>query len=484
MPEKVDTFPEATQATSAARGRRARTWRWLAVPVLVIVAAWLGDRAYRGATPVRKQADPNRASVLLIVIDTLRVDRLGCYGSDLRTTPRLDTFAAQAVRFEQAYAHAPWTLPSFASLLTSLSPPQHGAGGPMSALRGLRRGVRTVAECFRDAGYATASIVNVDYLGPAFGLTRGFEHVDFEAYPQNEQVRDAMRTTDAALKWLAEPSHRPFFLMVHYFDPHLVYAPPPEFRRRFALPQDQEEASWVFGTREQMFEYRKKRVAFDRVTIRRAEALYNGEVAYTDQQVGRLLDGLGELGLAKSTVVVITADHGEEFLDHGGFEHGHTLYNELVRVPLLLRYPGLERPIVVGSAVGHIDVAPTVCALAEVPPATGFAGRSLVPVIERRDDSELALVLAGNTWGAALRGWLAGGHKLIDRQPGAELYNIRQDPAETNDLSKAAPDLVRQLSAAMGAAFELFAAQVADEAPAPVLTPDEIDRLRSLGYVR
>jgi arylsulfatase A-like enzyme len=421
--------------------------------------------------------------VLLIVVDTLRADRLGIHGSELGLTPRVDALAAESRRFERAYAHAPWTLPSFASLFTSLYPPQHGAGGRVPDFRGLREPIRTVAECFRDAGYATAAVVNVDFLTEKFGTMQGFAHVDFEVHPNNVETRVAEKTTDAALAWLRQPRAGPFFLLVHYFDPHLVYAPPASYRAKFAAPQDREDASWVFGTRQQIVQYRQGMIRFDEPTIRRAEQLYNGEVAYTDHEVGRLLDAVGTMQLSDSTIVVFTSDHGEEFFDHGGFEHGHTLYEELVHVPLMIRYPGKVAAGSESDLVGLVDVAPTLCALAGVEGDPAFVGRDLLGSTESEQADERPIILQGNFWGPPHRGWIQGGHKLIVEPERRKLFDLRADPGEQRELSASEPELLRKTLEDMQLAFKAMAAHLPRESAPVELSEEERERLRVLGYL-
>ncbi len=455
---------------------------------LIAIAGLAGFALHLPGCSRKPEATPAQArrSVLLIIVDTVRADKLGCYGSQLGATPRIDELAATGVRFERAYSHAPWTLPACASILTSLYPPQHGAGGhlPVESLRKLPESVRTVAECFRDAGYATGAVVNVDFLTASFGMTQGFTDVDFEIYPNNVHVRPAAPTTDAALAWLMSQREQPFFLLVHYFDPHLVYAPPPEYRRRFAAPQDRDDSRWVFGTRPQIAGYRQGLIRFDEATIRRAERLYDGEVAYTDYEVGRLLGGLEQLGLADSTVIALTSDHGEEFWDHGGFEHGHTLYEELMRVPLIIRVGkgGKERSV--ESVVGHVDLTPTLCELAGVDPDPAFFGKSLVSLMDGETAEDRAVVFQGNFWGRPLQGWLQNGHKLIASATRPdELFNVVADPRETEDLSRVDPERVQQMTRDLGLAYERMLAHMRGEESPVELSPEELRRLQALGYM-
>ena len=392
-------------------------------------------------------------SVVLVVGDTLRADKLSCMGGPEGLTPYLDRIAAEGVRFEQARSHAPWTLPSTASLLTSLHPEEHGAGGRLGQFTQLDGEVRTVVRSFRDRGYRTHAIVNVLFLDPGlFGVTRDFESVDQQAFQTNVEVRAADATTRAALEWIdAHGDEGPFFLMVHYFDPHCVYAPPRAFRERWAEPADR-DGEWTFGTRPQMVAIRDGELSPAAATIRRAEALYNGEVAYLDAQIGRLDDGLAARGHRDGLVLAVTADHGEEFLDHGGFEHGHTLYDELVRVPLLLRAPGRLSPAVVDAPVRHIDLAPTLCELCDLPQPTQFVGRSLLPLIDGGAAAPRPTLSHGNMWARPQTSWTSEGWKLIVREGAApQLFHVADDPRELRDLAGAEPEQVARLAAELEA---------------------------------
>jgi arylsulfatase A-like enzyme len=475
--DQADT-PRRGRAAGVARGAARARRAALALALLV------GAGACGGSAPVEDGPRPN---VLMVLIDTLRADRLGCYGNPRGLSPALDALAKSGVVFEAASAHAPWTLPSTASLLTGRTPAEHGAGGHLGAFTRLGRGTPTVQGHFRRAGHATAAVVNVSFLGPDFGLARGFEHHDLESFESNREVRRADATTDAALVWLrahaATAPEQPFFLLAHYFDPHAVYDPPQPFRARFALEPDQGDDGLVFGTREHMIELRAGRLALDPEVVRRAAALYDAEVAFTDSELGRLLAGLDELGLAERTIVVATSDHGEEFLDHGGFEHGHTLYAELTHVPLIVRAPGLA-PGRVRAGVGLSDVAPTLCALAGLEPLEGASGRNLEPLLAGSGAGHPVLAL-GNFWGPPLASWRTDRMKLIRNAAGSgrgpELYRWRDDPSERRDLAAEHPEQVDALAA------ELAAAEVgpagAGEREAVELDDERRRELQSLGYL-
>jgi arylsulfatase A-like enzyme len=461
---------------------------------VVLAASVLGTGCRRRQEP---PPTPPSQNVLLILLDTVRVDRLGCYRSPLGLTPQIDRFASQAVRFERAFAHAPWTLPSVASLLTSRYPQQHGAGGRLGAFTRLSDEAVTVAEVFQRAGAATGAITNVFFLTQKFGTTQGFDTVDADASASNVTVRRAGPTTDAALEWIDGHRDKPFFLMVHYFDPHLAYDPPHPFRGRLADPQDRYATELLFGTVGDMIAFRRGHVTLSAEKIARLEKLYNGEVAYMDQEVGRLLVGMSERGLTDETIVVITADHGEEFLDHDGFEHGHAFYDELLRVPLLIRGPGFAQiksqvaaPYAgrtVGSTVRLIDIAPTLCELAGVQTDPSFAGHSLAPLLRGEQGADRPVLSQSAMWGPQGEAWLPGGMKLIRRRPAAGepsflLFDIRGDPGERVNLAASSPDLRRRLAEDLDRFKRSIAGQPTSGDVLP-LTPAEIERLRALGYV-
>lgn len=400
----------------------------------------------------------SRPNVLFVVVDTLRADRVAEFGQRAGLVPEITRFGEGAVRFTSCHSHAPWTLPSCAALLSGRHPAEHGAGGNLQAgMRALAEGVRTLPGVFGSAGYATHAIVNVAFLGADFQVTRDFDGLDAIHFASNVEVRRAEPTTDAALEWLDTRGEEPFFLFVHYFDPHAVYDPPQPFRRRFAKPQDQRDDSWVFGTREHMMALRAGQLVLGEDTLDRAEALYDGEVAYTDAAIGRLLDGLEARGLAEDTIVVITGDHGEEFGDHGGFEHGHTVYDELTHVPLLVRAPGVG-PRDVDQDVRHIDLAPTLCELANLSPDEGFIGQSLVPGLNGHPMSDRPVLAQGNMWGPALTSWRSGGWKLIRGGESPELYDLSEDPLEQHDLHGTGRPEEDQLGASLERALQGFQA--------------------------
>ena len=399
------------------------------------------------ATSGCQQEAQRRPNILWIVVDTMRADRLG---GDLDLTPYLDRFGQRGVVFERAYAQSPWTLPSIGSMMTSLHPKEHGAGGRLGRFQSVRAGVPTAPGVFAKAGYTTHAIVNVEFLKKKYGVTRDFEAVDVESYTNNKEVRNAARTTDAALEYMQrDRGDQPFFLLLHYFDMHAVYDPPQPFRRRYAAPPDREGGPnrTLFGTRDHLMALRAGQLELSPQWIDRAERLYNGEVAYTDAEIGRLLDQVEALGLGEDTLIVLCGDHGEEFLDHGGFEHGHTVYEELIHVPLIMAGPGAQAGGRVPQPVRMIDVLPTLCEWADVGGERSFVGQSLMPALRGEAVSARSVLAHGNMWGDPYTAWREGDYKLIVSGQGErELYRLDLDPLEQQDLVASEPERAEALA--------------------------------------
>ena len=425
-----------------------------------------------------------RHNVILILLDTLRADRLGAYGNPSGLTPELDAFAQDAVLFENAYAHAPWTLPSVASIFTAQTPLQHGAGGRLGAFAVLEEKAVTLAEVFQRSGAKTAAITNVLFLGPSFGAMQGFDDLDHAVPSDNKLTRVAESTTETALGWLDANRTRRFFLFVHYFDPHLTYDPPQPFREKFAAPEDKGRGRHLFGTVGEMVAFRRGQIHVADSQVERLEKLYNGDVAYMDQMLGKLFDGIEARGLLKDTIIVVTADHGEEFGEHKGFEHGHTLYDELLHVPLLIREPGPAGGLRVETAVRHIDLAPTLTDLAGID-APAFGGSSLAPLLRGEKEADRPVLSAGNMWGPSQTSWRSAGFKLF-RKPGgkpASLYDLESDPAEKTDLL----EREKARAAALDAELDLVLSALAGEersGAAPELSEVQRAQLRALGYLQ
>ncbi len=329
-------------------------------------------------------------SVVLISVDTLRADALGAYGG-LLPTPSFDRFAREGVLFEKAFAPAPATAPSHATLFTGQQVQRHGV---LRNGESLPEAATTLAEAFGAHGYATAGFVSSFVLDPRFGWGQGFAHFD-ATLPENSSTmgkqkpypgafwteqrfagfdRRATLTTEAAIEWM-EKAPEPFFLFVHYFDPHAPYAPPKTFGERSAALRFPLEGRAVAGLAPAQLE--------------RLVQLYHGEVLYVDDALAALLDAVARRSHDEA-LVVLTADHGEGLGQHGWLEHATQLYDEQIRVPLLVRWPGrVPAGRRIATPVELADVAPTLLELAGVASPAPCDGRSLAAAI--RDGAELPL---------------------------------------------------------------------------------------------
>ncbi|MGH7337617.1 MAG: sulfatase, partial [Myxococcota bacterium] len=398
------------------------------------------------APPAPPPADPPPAAVaqppniLVYLIDTLRADHLGCYGYPKPTSPAIDAFAERAVRFREARANASWTRPAVATILTGLYPITHQTQRTQDRLSD--RFV-TVAERLSAAGWQTAMVTTNANVARKFGFGQGFDHFDYFAERMRgpeTHVRSSVAQR-AALDWLdrRDPS-RPFFVFVHTADPHDPYTPAPEFRRRFAADVEDRR----IGSRTSMAQLESLPEAQASAQRRALISLYDGEVAQNDESFGKLLAELARRGLDRTTAVLLTSDHGEEFFEHGGWKHGQTLYEEQLRIPLVLSLPGGRGAgTVVADPVEQIDLAPTLLDLARLPIPRELPGRSLVPHVDGRSPARPGHVFYAwlETHGRALAAATRSDWKLIENRAARdplvkapfELYSLGSDAEERHD---------------------------------------------------
>jgi arylsulfatase A-like enzyme len=435
--------------------------------------------------PARDAAEEHERplNVLLISIDSLRADHLGSYGYGRQTSPALDALAARGVLFENAVSQAPWTLPSHASLFTSQYSPTHQTTDPS---RRLPAHLPTLASLLGEAGYSTHAVVGGTFMQAHFGLDSGFQIYDDElarvSHKQSHSEVTSPTTNAKAIEFL-DQVEGPFFLFVHYWDVHYDLIPPPPYDRRFDPDYAGDLSSEDF--------MRNPRIRADMPArdLEHLLALYDGEVAWVDQHVGELLAALEARGLARDTVVVLTADHGDEFFEHGEKGHQHSLYQELLHVPLIVRVPGLPARRV-SQAAELVDVLPTLLDLLELEPPAGLRGRSLRAlleggVLEPRPSFAATTKMQKDRSQPQKSGAVCvvdGQQKLIvfqDERYPPELYDLRLDPGETRNLAGSRPH--KRLSALVRRWIEDTPAT----APATHGGLDEQTRaeLRALGYL-
>ncbi len=390
--------------------------------------------------------------VALVIVDTLRQDALGCYGNDKAQSPHMDALAAEGARFDQAIATSGWTLPSVASMLTGTWPAMHKALGKVSRLTPITEDLPVAAEIFQQQGYTTLGFANAAFLSQLLGLDRGFDVFDHQ-HAYNWDIRRADATVDAALSAVSKRQGEKIFLLVHIFDAHLDYDPPDGYITPFV--GDRRTPDPPVSMKECM----DLRQGEDKTPPTQADidyllGLYDGEIAFVDRAIGRMIDGLKELERWDQTTLVLTSDHGEEFWDHGGFEHGHTLYDELVRVPLILRSPDAEliTAHTIERQVRPIDIMPTLYNMCGIQNFPSFIGESLLPDMLGQTPSRIPPAFSqGTLYGADKMSW---GHEgfnvIVDRaREGAdaiELYDLTLDPLQQNDISKERPKLTARLT--------------------------------------
>lgn len=430
-----------------------------------------------------------RPNLLLVIVDTQRADHLGLYGYERDTSPTLDALAREGVWFERAYVPAPWTKPSIASVLTGRYPREHGL---IRMRQRLPEEALTLAEILRSEGWSTAAVVSNLLIGHTFGFAQGFERFSEDEALGHGHISSPGVTRRAI--GLLDALPPPFFLLVHYFDPHYAYLPHESVD--FAAPS----AGRLSGD-ESMQHLRE--MGLDAEELGFLKDVYDEELRFTDDAIGRLLGAVADRGLLENTIVVATADHGEEFLDRGWIGHTRTLYDELIHSPLLIRLPQRMRtPELRGRSVSQpvslVALAPTLLELLGVPapPGAGFAHRSLVPLMQgHAEDPEPVYAevdfLASEENApedVRMRAIVDGRHKLIDDElkQRIELYDLEADPGERRNLASQQVDLARRLGRELDQGLggpgprPRYAPEVQFS---PEFMRDLSSKLKALGYV-
>ncbi|HEV7734094.1 MAG TPA: sulfatase [Candidatus Binatia bacterium] len=375
-------------------------------------------------------------NVVLVGIDTLRADHLGCYGYSRPTSPRIDGLAAEGTVFRTAISPSPWTLPAFASILTGVLPSRHRAGEGRGFLRTpLDDRTETLATHLRRAGWTTASFVSNGFAGVDVGLAQGMvEH--------RRAVGIARLAVDDAIAWLDGRAREPFFLFLHIIDPHEPYEPEPRDAEPFIDPAYAGPIGLAYsGTGGDV------QTPADR---RRVLDLYDGEVHYADRLLGEVLDALTASGVDDRTMVVVVSDHGEELFEHGALGHGRTLYDEVLRVPLVVRVPGGHPVGQVMQQVSTVDVMPTVLDAVGLTVPDGLDGESLLPFVRdpalvRASRPAFAEFLWSGPEEKAIR---SATEKLLltPSNGNTRLYDLEHDPGEQHDLSTTRGEQVAALT--------------------------------------
>ncbi|MBI3474814.1 MAG: sulfatase-like hydrolase/transferase [Acidobacteria bacterium] len=408
--------------------------------------------ALRVTAQTPEKSSPN---VVLITIDTLRADHLGCYGYQQIKTPNIDGLAAEGALFTRAFTTVPVTLPSHSAMLTGTYPMLSGMHD--FAANKLSSQQPTLATVLKQSGYATGAVIAAAVLDSRFGLNQGFDfyydHFDFSRLEEanlDEMERPGNLVADQALDWLNKNSQKKFFLWMHLYDPHFPYRPPEPYASEYASHP------------------------------------YDGEIAFADEQVGRLLRFLKDKGLYQNTVIVLSGDHGESLGEHGEKTHGFFIYNATMHVPLMIRLPGKSAAMKIDAPVSLVDLMPTVLSVvgAEIP--SQVQGRTLLPAIhgdkidrERSLYGESFLPRIHFNW-SELRGTENVKYHFIDA-PRPELYDLAKDPGEQHNLLPDKKAVGEEMRAKLAALIRDYSAgkEMAEKTP---LDPALMERLKSLGY--
>jgi arylsulfatase A-like enzyme/Flp pilus assembly protein TadD len=394
-------------------------------------------------------------NVVLVTIDTLRADRVGCYGNSAIQTPELDKLAGRGLVFENAIAQAPLTAPSHASMMTGVYPTAHkvrDTGGFV-----LSPSYETLAAILQNQGWDTAAFVGSSVLKKRFGFNRGFAVYDDEM-PKHDSgsaagdspERRAGEVVDRAIAWLQLQTSKPFFLWVHVYDPHLPYDPPSPFREKYK------------------------------------GSPYEGEIAYTDQQLGRLFHAL-EKKSPENTLTAVLSDHGESFSEHGEYSHGVFLYDSTLRIPFLLAGPGVPAGRRVKQQARTIDVLPTILDLMGGRIPQNVQGAPLTGTFRGTEDPAALSYLETmypklNMGWAELRGVRSNRWKYI-RAPKPELYDLTEDPAESRNVIESHQTEVEKFEAVLKSVSGIGANQASEKVETTSVDPHTIEQLRSLGYL-
>ncbi|HUJ95136.1 MAG TPA: sulfatase-like hydrolase/transferase [Terriglobales bacterium] len=400
-------------------------------------------------------ADPIAPDVVVITIDTLRADHLGCYGYKQIHTPNLDALAADGIRFERAYTPVPVTLPSHTVIFTGTYPTFSGmhdfSGNKLSPTQ------PTLASVLKNQGYATGAVIGSAVLDSRFGLNHGFDfyydHFDFSRL--DESNLDAMErpgnlVADQALAWLQQNYQKKFFLWMHLYDPHYPYRPPAPYSEQYK------------------------------------DHPYDGEIAFADEQVGRLIRFLKDKGLYRNTLIVLSGDHGESLGEHGEKTHGFFIYNATLHVPVIIHLPGPASAKTVSELASTADLMPTILHALNIAVPGQVQGRNLLPLIEaKREEGDTSLYAETFlprlhfNW-SELRGAETDRYHFIDA-PKPELYDLSKDPGETQNLYSQKPAVAQEMRAKLTALISQYG--VAEESAEKTgLDPALMERLKSLGY--
>ncbi len=434
-----------------------------------------------------KKTSVKKTNVIVISIDTLRADHVGCYGYERPTSPTLDNLASEGLLFEDVMSTSPWTLPAHGSLLTGLYPNRHGL---KSYNNPLPNSVVTLSEILSKHGFSTAAVVNSFYVSHRYGFNRGFD--DFIYVPGIANLRVTSKVGDEALKCLTKYSSKPFFIFLHYFDVHSDYCSMPWYEELFVRPYH----GIANGTTKQLMSFRRGEINLNQTDAMHLIDLYDAGIRQMDNEIARILSFLKSRKLLGKSLIVITSDHGEEFLDHGGVLHSQTQYQELLHVPIIMCGPGIPRSKRLKNIVSLVDVMPTILSLLCVPKPSSLDGFDLSPLWQQSASQLPRRYLFAE---ASKDSVTPDQHnikydiKRAVRDPRYKLhydrlteeikmYDLQNDPLEKIDVASQHPSLLDSMFSQLKSFMAID--EIKPSAPSlPSLSPEEVQRLKSLGYL-
>jgi arylsulfatase A-like enzyme len=437
-----------------------------------------------------KTQSPN---ILLVVADALRADHLGCYGYDLPTSPFIDRFAGSSVLFENHMSNASWTKPSMGTLLTSLYPHEHRA---IYWTDNLQCSSLSMAELFLNRNYRTMAVQTNPSITSQHNFSQGFQ-----VYTELP-IDSGQKATEEFNAWLAKNHQKSFFVYVHFMDTHMPYNAPEEFSSVLGIEENGSSEPLDFKTMDIRI---LTELGLDAAKKESLLELYDRAVSDIDRHFENLIKSLSRFGVLDNTLIIFTSDHGEEFWEHGGFAHGHSLYNELIEVPLLIHFPPKLFPKRIPSYTQHLDLFPTILSLLNIRCPRHLRGRDLKPVLYNPNiKTDAVLFFEGILFGSEKRGVIKDGWKLIentDRRHEAmfaplgdleklrntktaeefELYNLIQDYSETKNLASERPDTVSELKTHLLAKLSAGVRLLHQKQPD---LEKKLEDLRALGYTK
>jgi arylsulfatase A-like enzyme len=461
----------------------------------------LADRVEGYLPPPRENLKIQGPNVVLIVLDALRADHLSSYGYQRDTSPNIDKLAKEGVLFLNAHSHGNRTVVAMPSMFTSLYPSFHGVISQRTMMSPLPADHTTLAEIFSNNGYSTVGLMNNVYLKEQFGLVRGFDRVEeyhFGRYQLGlykilrhlriidrpkfvtNRYPDADEVTDVAIRWVHRLEDRPYFMYVHYMDTHHPYAPPPPYDGEFGSKSSGPSATELYEKTTQMIRHGPS-VELEDSELARLKDYYDGSVKFADHEIGRLLEEVGKSETGRETIVIVTADHGDEFLEHGSLYHTNLVFEELIHVPLIVwSSERFDRGAKVGSMARHIDVLPTLAELIGSNVPAQSMGRSLVPLLQGEPDTVEVGSFAEGDFCASLNrnNWKI---MRVDSTDSFLLFDLGSIPREKEDLSELYPEVFSAMRAELENYLER--ARLVKKARMGEADEETIRQLKSLGYL-